>query len=174
MAQTSRFRRTNRTTVLALNIFKMFGFVQSEVSQLLKYWPKTSSNDPISANNCEHVRTLFGLFVCPTTEHSPPLSTERGNCSWDRLGGQQKKIVCRGARQSACFEISRSRVPFGQAPSLAVRWRFPDFLFFQFFVPRMEGRTPRFRVRFGFTGFEKLSRRGPVSDATIVSNGTWR
>jgi hypothetical protein len=128
MLKRADFGEQNRTTVLALNIFKMFGFVQSQGSQLLKYWPKTSSNDPISPNNSEHVRTFFGLFVCPTTEHSPPLSIERGNCSWDRLGGQEDCVPRRSP--SAGLEISRSRVPFGQAPSWRSGCDFPDFLIF--------------------------------------------
>ena len=69
----------------------MFGFVQSYGNQLRKFRPKTRSNELISPNISEHVRTLFVLFVCPTTEHSLPLSIERKNCSWDRLGGRKKE-----------------------------------------------------------------------------------
>ena len=69
----------------------MFGFVQLQGSQLLKFWPETRSNNLISPNISEHVRTFFVLFVCPTTEHSLPLSIERKNCSWDHLGGRKKE-----------------------------------------------------------------------------------
>ena len=45
-----------------LNNFKMFGLISCKTSQLLKYWPKTRSNDRISPNISEHFRT-FPVFV---------------------------------------------------------------------------------------------------------------
>jgi hypothetical protein len=56
----------------------MFGFVHSQGSQHLEFWPKTRSNELISANISEHVRTLFDLFACPTTEQVLPLSIRQG------------------------------------------------------------------------------------------------
>jgi hypothetical protein len=87
----------------------MFDFVQWQGGQFLEDQPKTRSNDRISPNISEHVRTLFVLFVCPTTEHSLPLSIERKNCSWDRLGGRKKKIVCRA---EARLERGRTTADF--------------------------------------------------------------
>jgi hypothetical protein len=99
----------------------MFGFVQLQGSQLLKFWPETRSNNLISPNISEHVRTLFGLFVCPTTEHSLPLSIERKNYLWDHLGGRRKEDC-----------VPRRRPEWGRTTA-----DFFGIFFGKFWVPRM-------------------------------------
>jgi hypothetical protein len=99
----------------------MFGFVQSQGSQLLMFWPKTRSNELISPNISEHVRTLFVLFACPTTEQVLPLSIRQGELFVGPPGVVgRRKILGRAADLSE-----------GEPPQIF--WNF----FWIFLVPRV-------------------------------------
>src|ERR1035438_8722752 len=76
-----------------LNRFKMFDVGRPLGDQSLNNWPSTYSNDPITPNNSEHVRTFAVLFVCPATEQNLPLSIRQGRLFVGPLGGRRKESL---------------------------------------------------------------------------------